>query len=150
MARRGRECENAWDGFDTSETVYNEKEEKRYEGTIWKYLAMLALVLLALIIYMHVKELNIINNGVCIVASYDVDSFGNEIVRYCDENNKLYMYDVSGMSASHEDAQIRLYYLENIQDAIPKTKWQLWIMYYSFFGLLLGVCIWRLGKVYKK
>ena len=59
------------------------------------------------------------------------------------------MYDVSGMSAVHEDSQIQLYYLENIQDAIPKTKWQQWALYYGFFGILLGISVWRIVKVYK-
>lgn len=149
MARRWRECEDAWDGFDTQATVYNEKEEKQYEGTVWKYLGIAALVVLALVIYMHSKELHIIHNGTCIVASYKVDSLGKEIVRYYDENNRLYIYDVSGMSAMHGETEIRLYYLENIQEAVPQTKWWLWAMYYGFFAALLSVCVWRLYKIYK-
>jgi len=149
MAKRGRECEDAWGGFDTQATVYNPEEEKRYESTVWKYIIGVALAVLALVIYMHAKELNIVNNGTCIVASYYVDNSGNEIVRYSDENNKLYIYNVSGLSAVHEENQIRLYYLENIQDAVSKTKWQLWAAYYAFFGALLGISVWRIIKIYK-
>lgn len=151
MARNSwRENENAWDGFDTRASVYNEKEEKRYEGTIWKYLAMVALVLLGLIIYIHSKELHIINKGKSITASYSVDSKGNEIVKYCDENDKLYLYNISGLSVEHDENLIQLYYLDNVKDAIPKTKWQLWLMYYLVFGTMLSISVWRLRKVYKK
>lgn len=149
MARRGRECEDAWGGFDTAQTVYDPKEEKRYESLVWKYLAGVALVVCALVFYMHTKELHIINNGTCIVASYDVDSHGNEIVRYSDENEKLYMYNVSGLSAVHEETQICLYYLDNVQDAVSKTKWQLWAVYYLFFGILFGFSVWRIIKINK-
>lgn len=149
MAKRGRECEDAWGGFDGQETVYDPKEERSYESLVWKYIIGIALIALAAVIFLHSKEMKIINNGTCIVASYELDDYGNEVAWYTDEANRHYKYNVSGLSAAHDDAEIKLYYTDNIRDAIPKTKWQLWTGYYAFFGILLGVSLWRIIKVYK-
>lgn len=149
MARRGRECEDAWGGFDGQETVYDPKEEKSYESLVWKYIIGVAVVALMAVIFLHSKELKVINSGSCIVASYEVDEYGNEFAWYMDEAGRNYKYDVSGLSAAHEETQIELYYVDNIREAIPRTKWQLWAAYYAFFGALLGVSLWRIVKVYK-
>lgn len=149
MARRGRECEDAWGGFDGQASIYDPKEEKSYESLVWKYIVGIALLALAAVIYMHSRELKVIQNGTCIVASYEPDEYGNEYAWYTDETGKHYKYDVSGLSAAHEGTEIKIYYVDNIREGIPQTKWQLWAAYYTFFGALLGFSVWRIVKIYK-
>lgn len=149
MVRRGRECEEAWGGFDGQATVYDPKEERSYESLVWKYVMGIALIALVAVIYIHSKELNIINKGTCIEASYEQDEYGNEFAWYTDDKNRYYKYDVSGLNVVHEEKSIELYYVNDVRDAIPRSKWQLWAVYYTFFGTLLGISVWRIIKAYK-
>ncbi len=150
MKKGHRATENAWEGFDGGEYVYNEAADKKYESRIWKYLAGASGLLMLLIILMHVKELIIVSQGTCIEAAYYKASDGVEIATYIDENEKQYRYDISGMDAVHSENSVRLYYLDDIFNAVPKTEWMLWCKYYLFFGCLGGLSLWRIRKIYGK
>ncbi len=150
MKRRTRECEDAWEGFDGRQYEYNEVEERKYESSVWKYLAVGSILLFLIVIFMHTKELYIILQGECIEAVYYIGSDGSEIAKYESPEGKVYRYNISQMNSVHTKDKIMMYYIDNVQEAIPKTKWTLWCMYYMFFGCLGGLSIWRIRKIYKK
>ncbi len=150
MKKRYRESEDAWEGFDGREVVYNEKEEKRYESTVWKYLLGLAIIVLIIVVLKHIGEIQLYSQGHCIEAVYVKYENGSEVARYVDADNKLHIFDITGMNSVHDREMVKLYYEENMRDAKPLTRWTEWALYYTFFGLMLLISIWRLRKVYKR
>ncbi len=150
MKKGYREAENAWEGCDGREYVYNDAEEKQYESTVWKYLAVGSILLFLLVIYSHFLELRVVWQGTCIEAVYEVKSNGEEIARYVDADGKLYLYNVSGMDSVHTEDIILLYYLDDIDEAIPKTGWKQWFWYYLIFGCLGSLSIWKICRIYKR
>ncbi len=150
MKKHYREAQDAWEGFDGGEYVYNEKAEKRYESSVWRFLAGAAILMLCFVIFMQAKELVIITTGNRIEAAYSESLNGAETAKYVDTNGKIHLYDVTGLNSVHTEEEIILYYVENIDEAIPKTSWKQWIVYYSFFAVVGGISIWRLRKIYKK
>lgn len=150
MRQRESEYSNMWDGFDKAEYHYDEKKEKRYQSSIWKYLFALASIMLILTSYKFIEELNFIINGSSFVASYDVDNDGAEIVRYFDEDKNFYMFNVTGLNAVHEETTIKMYYLDDMNEAVPRTVWWLWFFYYAFFGIIFGISLWKIILIYRK
>ena len=140
------ESRNAWDGFDGTDYEYDEKAEKKYDGAIWKYLLGAAIFMLFLTSMSLMKEQKIIRNGTSIICDYYVEADGDEIARYYDADNKLYTFNVTTMNATHTEDSITMYYLSDINSAIPKTNIGQWLFYYSLFGILGTVSIWRILK----
>ncbi len=150
MKKQYRESEDAWEGFDGREVVYNEKEEKKYESTVWKYLLGVAIIMLLIVVFKHVEEIRLYTKGHCIEAVYMKNGNGTEVARYINEDNRLQIFDITGMNAVHDGERVKLYYMENINTATPMTRWTEWALYYIFFGVLLCVSLWRIFRVYKK
>lgn len=140
------ESRNAWDGFDGTDYEYDEKAEKKYDGAIWKYLLGAAIFMLFLTSMSLVKEQNIIRKGTSIICDYYVEADGDEIARYYDVDNILYTFNVTSMNTVHTQDSITMYYLSDLNSAIPQTSIMNWLFYYSFFGALGAVSIWRIRK----
>lgn len=150
MRNRSAESTNAWDGCGAGENVYNEKEDKRYQSSIWKYLLGVAIFMLAFVIFNHAKELNVIWNGTAIEADYYIDDLGRPMARYYDENEKLYMYQISASRAVHGEDTITMYYFDTPHDAIFKSTWTSWAWYYVIFGVIFAISLWRIIVIYKQ
>ena len=146
MKQQKIESRNAWDGFDRTDYEYDEKAEKKYDGAIWKYLLGVAICMLFLVSMSLVKEQNIIINGTSIICDYYVEADGDEIARYYDADDKLYTFNVTSMNVVHTVDSITMYYLSDIDSSIPQTPIRDWLLYYSFFGSLGIVSIWRIVK----
>lgn len=93
-----------------------------------------------------VKERNIIRQGNAIVCDYYVETDGDEIARYYDDAGKLYTFNVTTMSAVHTQDSITMFYMSDIEQAIPETSLKGWLFYYLFFGMLGGISLWRIIK----
>lgn len=150
MRTRSAEAANPWDGCGTGENVYNEKEDKRYQSSIWKYLFGVAALMLAFVIFNHGRELNVIWNGTSIEAEYYLGDSGRPMARYYDENGQLYIYQISATRAVHGENTITMYYTDTPRDAIFASTWISWAGYYVFFGVILAISLWRIIIIYKK
>lgn len=150
MRNYSAEATNAWDGCGTGENIYNEKEDKHYQSSIWKFLLGLGAFMLAFVIFNHAKELNVIWNGTSIEASYYTDSTGRATARYYDENDKLYTYQISASRAVHGKDTITMYYLDTPGNAIYESTWTSWSLYYLVFGTIFAISLWRIIVIYKK
>lgn len=150
MRERDASRHQAWEGFDGQEMIYDEKKEKRHEASIWFYLMGFSLIILGIIMYNHISEIITIHNGTCIEAKFSVMGNGSEVATYYDADGRPHFYDVSGMNAEHDGTTIKLYYRDNINDALPKSAWYERIWHYSFFGVIFGISLWRILKLYRK
>lgn len=140
----------AWEGFDGQETVYDEKKAKRHEASIWFYLLGFSLLILVIIIHNHMSEIITIQNGTCIEAKYSVMGNGNEVATYYDDDGKPHFFNISGMNAVHDGSTVKLYYMDDINEAITKAPWYERLFHYSFFGVIFGISLWRILKIYGK
>lgn len=146
MRQQKLDSRNAWDGFDGTNYEYDEKVEKKYDGAIWKYLLGAAIFILFLTTISMIKEQNIIRNGTAILCDYYVENDGDEIARFYDADGKLHTFNVTTMSAVHTEESITMYYMDVIDDAVPKTSIKGWLFYYLFFGSIGAISIWRIIK----
>lgn len=146
MKQQKIESRNEWDGFDSTKYEYDEKIEKKYDGAIWKYLLGATIFMLLLVSMSLIKELNIIRNGSAIECDYYIEADGDEIARFYDMDNELYTFNVTSMNAVHTADSIIMYYLSDIDEAVPQTSIKGWLFYYFFFGALGTVSIWRIMK----
>lgn len=150
MKHRLAETHNAWEGFDTGENSYNEKEDQRYQSAIWKFLLLLSVLMLAFVVFIHIKELNTIHNGTSFVADYYVDTQGRSMASYHDTTGRLHVYQISAERAIINGDTITMYYTDDINDAIIQSTWTSWVWYYLIFGIIFAISLWRLIKIYKK
>ncbi len=148
MKQQKIESRNAWDGFDGTEYEYDEKAEKKYDGAIWKYLLGVGIVVFALSLWAHVRELQVIKNGTAIECEYYVeDKKKEEIAHYHDTaNNRDYIFNVTMMNAVHTEETITMYYVDDINNAVPRTAVTTWMFYYAFFGTMIAISMWRIRK----
>lgn len=141
-----RDTADEWEGFDAAGTVYNDKEEKKYQRTVWLVLAILAGGILISLVCRHIGDLRLIGSANMIEAKYE-ERGAQRIAEYTDENGRVYKYAL-GAYAAHDGDSIRLYYGEDIRQAVPVSSWGWWIFQYLFFGAVFGVSLWRLVRIY--
>ena len=139
-----------WEGFDGQEITYDEKKEKRHEASIWFYLLGFSLIILCIILRNHVGEIITVYTGTCIEAKYAVSGNGNEVATYYDEEGTPHFYNISGMNARIDGATVKLYYRDNINEAITIAPWHERLWHYSIFGVIFGISLWRILKIYRK
>lgn len=129
--------------------VETRQEEISYEARIWWALWAVALVVLLYTAYHHSREYDLVHNGQCIEAEYYVFE-GREKAKYWDENNNLYMYDLSGMDAVHGEDTVLLYYKEVVALAEPHRDIRVWLYPYLFSGFAISVFSWILYRIYHR
>lgn len=127
--------------------VETEQQEKSYEARIWWALWGVALMAMAYTAWHQAHEYDLVHNGLCIEAEYYIYN-GQELAKYCDENNRWHFYNVSGFDAIHDENTIKLYYKENINLAEPHRHPWIWIFSYLLFGAIFSGCSLRLRKIY--
>lgn len=147
-AERDASQYQAWEGFDGQEITYDEKKEKRHEASLWFYLMGAAVVILCVVLHHHISEIVTVHTGTCIEAEYSVLGNGNEVATYYDAEGKAHFFNISGMNAKLEGETVRLYYTDNIRDAITRVPWHERLFHYSFFGVIFGISLWRILKIY--
>lgn len=135
------------DGFDAGEYVFDERAEKRYHARIWIVIAACMAAGLLWGIFLHVKEISLKLHGNCIIAEYDAEKMH---ARYQDENGRVYLYGLGSYYPAYEGDSVRLYYRQNINDAVPATAPVFWLEAYALLGGIMGFCIWRIVRIYKK
>ena len=143
------ESRSEFDGFDNSDSAkaYDDRKEKRFQADIWIFLSIVFVGIFITNGYKHIRELQLVQNGICIEAAF----YGEQMrAAYVDENGKYYNFDVSGTRPVAEGDKIYLYYTDEIRKARPQTENTFWIGCYVFFGALSAFCIWRVVAVYRK
>lgn len=143
------ESRSEFDGFDNSDSVkkYDDRKEKHFQADIWIFLSIIFVGIFAVNCYKHIRELQLVKNGICIEAEYFAEQMR---ATYFDENRNYYSFDVSGTRPVAEGDRIRLYYMNEIRSARPQTENTFWIGCYIIFGALSAFCIWRVVSVYRK
>lgn len=140
---------NLWDGFDGREIVYDDKKEKAYHSRIWVVLGGIAALILLSLFYQLGKEIVLRINGNKVEAEYYEDALKSYAVFY-DENEEKYSVNLSQFfTPVHEGEKITLYYYEDIMEARPMSKPSAWLGYFGFFGVILGVSLWRLRAIWR-
>lgn len=142
---RVHEENNSWDGFDKSEQVYDARKEKSDQNRIWYVLLGVASLCLLILLGNHVKELKLLFGGQFIQAEY-YEGSSQVVAMYNTEDGKRYVWDLTGFRTNVENGIVRLYYKEQIGEAIPLTIWWMWVLYYGVFGSMAGICIWRIQR----
>lgn len=143
----GRYMGESWDGFDGRAQAYDEKEEKKWHSGIWKLIACLSALMIIYIFVNHMKDLLLVQQGICIEAEYDETK---NLARYVDENGQVYVYsDLYNYDFKSEDGHLKLYYRYNIHAARPRNVLMSYVKYYVFFGILFGISAWKIWKIYK-
>ena len=149
MSDQKADNRNYHDDFGAS-AYYDKKAEQRYESRIWKCLLGVAILVFASTLWLHIQEVQVIYNGSMIECAYYVDDRGVGNASYYDEEDKLYTFKITDQRFVHSEDSVKMYYVDNISDAIPKTSIMVWLGYYAFFGILTALCIWRIKVIYSK
>lgn len=136
----------SWDGFDGRNHNYDEKKDKKWNSGIWKLIACLSALMLIYIFTNHVKEILLEKQGICLEAEYDAEKM---TARYTDENGQQYTYYLNAYDPEADGEHVKLYYRNNIRAARPRNSVVSFIKNYSFFGVIFGIAVWRIWKIYK-
>lgn len=140
---------NEYDGFDGKNSVqpYDDKKEKHFQADIWILLACLSFLIFTGSCYKHIKEVQLIHNGVCIEAEFHASTF---TATYFDENGKYHGFDISGFIPVVDGDMIKLYYMEDIAEARPANTGTSWLGIHLIFIALFVLSVWRIAAVYRK
>lgn len=130
-------------------TVESEKDEQSYEARVWWMFLAVAVIVLSYTIWHHYRNLDLVQNGTCIVAEYFVHN-NQPQARYQDESGHINIFNLSSLSAEHDENTVKLYYKDNIKFAEPKRELKSWIISYGIFGLMFVGCSFKLYTIYKK
>ena len=134
------------DGYDSSQVVYDEKQEKKYHAGIWICIAFcMGLVLIRGIVF-HIEEIYQVASWQCIEADYNEETM---YATYKDADGVWYQYNVSGLSPVHDGNKIKLYYEEDMRAAEPVSTLSFWLGAYALLGGLIGFSVWRIVRIYK-
>lgn len=137
-----------WDGFDNTESVYDDRKEKQFHSRIWVVLVLVAGGMLLSLFWQLGKDLVYKTRGTAIVADYEKDAT-KCYARYYDEDRNLYTYNMSDFFAPKADGdKIVLYYLTDLTEVRPMSLLSVWLVYFSFFSVMFGICIWRLYRIW--
>lgn len=142
----GEYVRDEWDGFDTANHVYDDKKEKSFQSRIWVCIAIIMGLVLLFVTSNLITEIKVLTQGTEIVAQFD-DKWS--IAKYIDENGNSYSYDLSSYYPKHEGTVVSLYYIDDIYKAIPQNTLSSWLVNYTLFGAIFGLCVWRIVKIYK-
>ncbi|MCM1113523.1 MAG: hypothetical protein NC399_09750 [Muribaculum sp.] len=134
----------AWDGFDGSPHLYNERKEKRWQKSVWRVLACLMGLMILYQIRDQAEENRLMRQGAVIEAEYDSQS---RTARFRDDTGRYHIVNLSGYYPAHEGSRIRLYYERDAGTARPRNALAAKLFCYCFFGGILGFCLWRIGRV---
>lgn len=143
----GEYVRDEWDGFDTSNHVYDDKKEKSFQARIWICLAVVMGVVLLVVTSNLITEIKVLSHGTAIIAEVQEDG---RAAKYVDEDGKYYAYNLSSYYPKYDGDAVTLYYIDDIHEARPQNTLISWIGHYAFFGISLGVCVWRIMKIYKQ
>lgn len=138
---------NSWEGFDGSQIVYDDAKEKKYQRTIWLVLAVIAGLIFISLLVKHTNEFSMKTKGNYIDAEY-YEYNQHHLARYCDQDGVIHNYELDSYTPVLDGETVRLYYKENIDKAVPANTWYYWTRYYIFFGVMLGISLWRLIRIY--
>lgn len=139
---------NLWDGFDGREIVYDDRKEKQYHSRIWVVLGIIAGLLLLSLFWRLGTEIVYRTCGNSLEAEF-VEEPTKIYARYYDENDNAYTYNLSEFfTPIHNGDKITLYYMSDIQEARPASKLTAWFGYFGFFGVIFGICVWRLYVIW--
>ena len=72
----------------------------------------------------------------------------HRLARYCDQDGVIHNYELDSYTPVLNGEIVRLYYKDNIDKAVPANTWYYWTRYYIFFGVMLGISLWRLIRIY--
>lgn len=145
MARR-EYIRDEWEGSGAGNSVYDEKEDKKYQARIW---VCIAAVMAVVIIYLTgnlISEVHMILNANYIVAEYDVE---HSIATYTTEDGRHCSFDVSGFYPKHDGDKIKMYYTDDVNMAIPQNTLISWLKNYAFVGVIFALCVWRIVVIFK-
>lgn len=110
--------------------AYDEKEDRKYESSIWIGLGILFTILLIWLTIMLVKELLVIRNGECLTIDY--------------KDGLAYQYNINlkGMPLEVKDGKLNIYYYEGKEAyAQPQTAIWFWFIMYVVCGGGIGVSV---------
>ncbi len=140
---------NMWDGFDGREIVYDDKKEKSYHSRIWIVFLVIGVLMFISLFGRLGSEILLRMNGNTIEADYCKDA-AKTYARVYDEDGKLYTINLAQFfTPVHDGDKITLYYYDDIIKARPMSSMSAWVGYFGFFGLMLGISIWRLYAIWK-
>jgi|GEM_PF-5794230 len=139
---------NTWDGFDTSECVNDEKEEKKYHAKIWIILLAVAVICLGMIINHFVKLRILVNTGNTVVATYN-ERF--DLAEFTDDNGRYHSVNLAYYDEVRDENsdEIILYYDDDIYKARPDETFISNFKMFMFFLLMAAICIFKIYKVYR-
>lgn len=120
-----------------------EKEEKKYASAVWVILLVIFGFSLFLTFYVHSKELNVKKN-----ANMAMATKGNGSLYVVDEDGVKVFLNTSELIYSGKGETIPVYYFDSLRDAKPLTWWAYWCVCYAFFGVITGVSLYKLIKIY--
>lgn len=138
---------NPWEGFDGQQVVYDDMKDKKYQRTIWIVISAIAGLILLSLVIKNIEEIHRKTHCNYIDAEY-YEYNQHKLARYCDEENLVHNYKLSGYSPVINDNLVRLYYEDDIDQAIPANTWLYWTKYYVFFSAMFGISLWRLILIY--
>jgi len=130
--------------------IETEEEVKSFDARIWWAFWIIALIVLIYTAWHQYREYDLVHNGNCIIAEYTVYN-DQELATYYDETGRVAArYNISGLSAVHENDTIKMYYKTNINAAEPHRSVQTWLISYAIFGTAFVLCSIKLRKIYKE
>ncbi len=145
MTRR-RVSEN-WDGFDSREHPYDEKKEQSFQAGIWIFLAVVFSGIILFITSNVINDLKMKREGTCVLAEYDEDSNRASFRDDKDLFHTLNMVYFDDFKVT-EDGKVKLYYMDDPNDATPLSSYGEYFKHYILYGALLALCIWRILAAY--